>query len=249
MMKGWWWILPLAWVGAPSRVWPINGIPKLKKMELLVQFKDGTRFVCYLEEVSTVIDIYMRDEYKVPIRSADNIVDIGSNVGVTVTWLSQKFPHSQIWAIEPSYKTSLRLAANIHLNGIAEHVTVLNVAVGADDGLGYLIEGNASITNSISVSNNSGSPVRVISLQSLLDVVGSRIHLMKIDCEGSEYDFFCSASNEMLRQIDYIVAEAHSVGSEAHIKLIERLAQIGFRVDEQRKEGALGTFTAILEKI
>ena len=138
----------------------------------------------------------------------------------------------------------MKSMANVHLNGISSRVTILNKAVGAQDGSGSLVVGNTSAINSVSISDNAGSSVEIISMESLLDLVGARVNLMKIDCEGAEYAFFDSAPEYAFHCIDCIVAEAHSLGSERHSRLMNQLAEFGFHVRERDKGRQLGTFIA-----
>jgi hypothetical protein len=62
----------------------------------------------------------------------------------------------------------------------------------------------------------------------LADVLTERCDLLKIDCEGGEFDIFKAADDLSLRGVRRIVLEFHRVAGDPQ-ELVDRLASAGFR--------------------
>ena len=249
VIKGWWWVLPLAWFVGPSRYWPKNGIRRLRDYQILVTLNTGAQFVCLLSEVYTIIEVYCRKEYETCLEKADHIVDIGSNIGVSVVWFGHKYPTAAIWAIEPTYLTMKRLITNLHINGMSGRVDVMSVAVGGKDGFAKLKLGLTSAVASASRDDSPGLSVSTISLASIIERVGGTVDLVKIDCEGAEYEFFQEAPDDVISEIGLVVGEAHSVGSPQHEQLMLRFRNLGFHVSEYNRNGQYETFQAVNNRL
>lgn len=249
VIRGWWWVLPLAWFAGPSRYWPRYGIRALKDHQILLKLNNGVKFVCLLEEVYTIIEVYCRMEYQTCLQNADYIVDIGSNIGVSVVWLGQKYPNAAIWAIEPTYLTMKRLITNIRINGMSDRVDIMSMAVGGRDGFAKVNLGLTSARTSASRDYSHGLSVSTISLASIVERVGGAVDLIKIDCEGAEYEFFNEAPDDVFSNIGLIVGEAHSVGSAQHDHLVRRFRNLGFGVSEYNLNGQYESFQAINNRL
>ncbi|MGZ0171284.1 MAG: FkbM family methyltransferase [Planctomycetales bacterium] len=73
-------------------------------------------------------------------------------------------------------------------------------------------------------------------LASLLDEASfDKVDLLKIDCEGGEYEILDSTSDELLSRIDRVCMEFHELHpSHDHRNLVQRLESCGFDVTVER---------------
>src|SRR5207249_2661778 len=83
--------------------------------------------------------------------------------------------------------------------------------------------------------------VKTISLNDIVSKEGiSCVHLLKMDCEGSEYDIIAGASKSTFSKISRIIVEYHH-GKAG--EMVENLQQHGFKLEKQsratEKEGML----------
>lgn len=82
-----------------------------------------------------------------------------------------------------------------------------------DENLNDTPSGNFGIVDFVNVNNNHGwkdnvyEEVESLSLESLLDTVGGKVDLLKVDIEGSEYEFLMGKD---LSNIKYVVMELHN---------------------------------------
>ncbi|MHB8290695.1 MAG: FkbM family methyltransferase [Acidimicrobiales bacterium] len=247
---GWWWLFPLAWFGGPSRIPPKDGVSIIRNHELTVRLHTGELIVCSIDELYTIIEVYGNRIYDVgTINQVQRIADVGANIGVATLWLAQQFPSAQIVSVEPGHRSYRRLIHNIERNKVSQRVTCYEAAVGASTGLGKLQQGRSSTLStvaSIADSDRSdSSSIAVWSLSQLLSISGGTIDLMKIDCEGSEYPFINSATDNDLRNIRIITGEYHDAGSDRHLEFEHRLVNSGFSVTTNTSDHPYGTFLAI----
>jgi hypothetical protein len=87
----------------------------------------------------------------------------------------------------------------------------------------------------ISVFKHAGAPKREVPCATLQEVLDrhqlEKVDLLKVDCEGGEYDLFAAASDEALAKVETIALEVHAMGErtgEAQKALGDRLRAAGF---------------------
>jgi FkbM family methyltransferase len=172
-------------------------------------------------EGSTVLAIVPKeildDEYKlarIEFRPGDVVVDVGANIGIVALYLAKKHPDIQIIAIEPVPTTYQHLLENIDLNGV-RGVTTLNCAVTRDRrDLRMIVHpahsgGSTGHLKEIEQSGHYNLTVHSRTLDDIFDeYVPARCRLLKIDCEGAEYEILSGA--RCLRRVDYLGMELHT---------------------------------------
>lgn len=143
-------------------------------------------------------------------RSAPVIIDIGANSGLFALRIKQIYPLAKISCYEPFPSNFEQLQNTIALNKL-ESVTPLRIAVGAHRGSArlYINKKNMGghsffVTEALS---NDYVDVEVIDLASILDELQHEVDLLKIDCEGAEFDILMSLTAAQARKIRQIIAE------------------------------------------
>lgn len=249
VIKNWWWLLPLAWLAGPSRGWPKKGISFLRSREVFLKLYDGSKFICLLEEVYTVVEVYAYNEYRVFEIDAKTIIDVGANIGISTVQLAHRYPDAFIWAIEPSLDAIYRLKININLNRLSDRVEIVQAAVGGKDGTGILMLGSTSAINSVSLNdheeNSNSEEIKILSLASVIDLTNSNcIDIMKLDCEGAEYPFFQQSDVQDLKKINYIIGEVHKIGSKTHNEMVTKFKEADYNFVLRNIRGEYGIFEA-----
>jgi FkbM family methyltransferase len=161
----------------------------------------------------------LKEDLEVPPGSA--IIDIGANVGVFTIWAACRYPHARVIAVEPSPTSCEFLRRNILASRIG-NVAVAELACGGGRGEAVLFRRGGSGMNSLYCRDNYGSHfqplVRIakLTLDDLFrrfDIQGCE--LLKLDCEGAEYEILFGASQETLRRVLKIAMEYH-IGLNEH---------------------------------
>jgi FkbM family methyltransferase len=148
----------------------------------------------------------------------DNIVvDIGANIGVFAAYAATCASNVEVLAFEPFPENVCWLRKNVSESNLS-NVTVYQQAVA-----GVTEERTLQVSNSWiehSLSGTAGEKSETVDeneqnlhvqCQSLNDVMKPipRCDLLKIDCEGSEYEILYTSTNETLKKVRRIVGEFH----------------------------------------
>lgn len=155
-------------------------------------------------------------------NNEDVVIDIGGNIGSFSIYLAKKFPFLKIYAFEPVFENWRNFKRNLRLNNI-QNVKAFHFAVSGKDNEFVKILSNPVFNGMSSmieeISCNTGfdmvakETVKTISLDKILQKNEiSKVKLLKIDCEGAEFEIFYNS--KMLNVIDYIVGETHSFDSK-----------------------------------
>jgi len=130
------------------------------------------------------------------------------------------------------------LSRNIEANGLA-NVSLINAACGPVEGEVELFARGRGACNTLYRADNYGSSFRPMGRAKMVTLDGvfrdfsiERCDLLKLDCEGAEYEIVYSAPKEKLERIKRITMEYHC-GMNQHKpdQLAEYLRQAGFEVD------------------
>jgi len=165
--------------------------------------------------VSKIVMREVEQIYKpdvVDFQPGDWVIDIGAQVGIVSIYLAKQYPDINILAVEPADKNYERLLRNIEANGV-QNVTPIHAAV-TGDGRNVTITGNLS-QNSGGASMWHGGDLLYSGPSWTLDKLITnlckidRLKLLKIDCEGAEYEILQSTTPEVLRRIDVLRGEFH----------------------------------------
>jgi FkbM family methyltransferase len=157
------------------------------------------------------------------------VLDIGAHVGSFTCALAQRAGLARFVCVEPSPVTSDWLARNLEANKLSERVTIVRAAVASTDGEGTLWEaGDASGESSTIKGKGRPVPVRTVSLESLVSCAGGPPDVVKLDCEGGEYDAILSSPDWCWKQVRYLFLEHHPVAGHCFDELVNRLHCLGF---------------------
>jgi FkbM family methyltransferase len=173
------------------------------------------------------------------IGAGDTVVDIGANVGVFTLWAASRHPDVKVIAVEPSPLMCEFLRRNIVSSGL-HTVTVVQSAVGGQTGQAILYSRGAEVLNSLYSQDVLGSEFHplihtpVLTLEAVFDRYGLQTcHLLKMDCEGAEYEVLLNARQDTLDRIHRISMEYH-IGLNKHEPedLVFFLENRGFQVEK-----------------
>jgi FkbM family methyltransferase len=164
--------------------------------------------------------------YLPPALQPEVILDIGSNIGASILFFREEFPAAKIYGFEPNPETFRVLQKNV---GSLPSVEIFNYGLGAADGNISVPFDGADFSRFMSKDKTADwsgplSPTDCL-IKHAGDVVGnlglSKVDLIKIDCEGAEYDVLTALPPDLLFQSKWIVGEMHD---ESAFQLLALLA-------------------------
>ena len=176
-------------------------------------------------DVVTVFAIFVREDYG-PIPPGSIVVDIGANIGIFSLYAAGRGA-TKVFAYEPNNESFQCLLKNIDVNGLREVVTPAHLAVTSRDGATVKFPTAASMYNAI-ITDDNRSDYELVETVTLARILGQAptVDVLKLDCEGAEYDILLNVSPEALRQVASIRMEYHSGPSS---DLWAALQRHGFR--------------------
>lgn len=162
----------------------------------------------------TVMVIFCRREYG-DIPKGSVVIDVGANIG-TFSLYAANMGASKVYAFEPNKESYEVLVRNIKVNNLENVIYPFNFAIGGRDGEIVHIPKSSSPYN-VSVDDASGEnnkeaydPIPTICLDTIVkDNQINDAYLLKMDCEGAEYDALYNTSEDVLKKIKHIRLEHH----------------------------------------
>jgi FkbM family methyltransferase len=130
--------------------------------------------------------IFIDGDYDAPLATAPRtIVDLGSNIGVSILYFKLRFPDAHVIGVEPDPVAFELLRRN---TARLEHVTIRHAAVGAAEGSATFWSAPGAVASSLHRTHDAQQPVEVnvYRLQTLVEDVPT-IDLLKLVVEGSEF--------------------------------------------------------------
>lgn len=177
--------------------------------------------------------------YGVKLQDGWTVVDIGAGLGDYSILAAHHFPNNQVYAFEPFKESFTLLERNLTTNHI-NNVQIFQQAVGRTGALILDLSGGEPLqiqSRQAQAEVGNAQKERTIEVTSLsLNEVFvqngiRRCDLLKMDCEGAEYDILLNAKPEAIERIQHLVLEYHE-GIEGHSyrELVDHLQGQGFTV-------------------
>jgi len=232
-----------------------NSYRKLFKIKLYNdQFK--LKFLCNSEsDLYVYSEIYgEEDAYRInkiqPIINNGIVLEIGAHKGF-FTLLAASFANKVI-AFEPDKENFKYLDFNIKRNE-AKNVIPVKKAVFATAGeKSFNISNVTGARHTFYQSEFSGKgkevQVECTTLNSIFkDYSLESINLLKLDCEGSEYDIIYNCDKSLFAKIDAIAMEIHEIDDD----LVKFLEKLGYKTDiyNERKLESLNVWMGLFTKL
>jgi len=144
------------------------------------------------------------------IEKDNTVIDIGANIGVFAVYAATSASNVEVIAFEPFPDNTEWLRKNVSESNLS-NVKVYQQAVAGVTEERMLETSDSWMMHSLDktvTTNGHSIHVQCRSFNDVMKLI-PKCDLLKIDCEGSEYEIFYSSSPETLRKIRRIVGEFH----------------------------------------
>ena len=204
----------------------ISRLPRYQHSE--VEINDhSTKIADGLSFYHSYVEIFVDGLYWFPSRQKKPfIIDCGSNIGLTLIYFKQTYPHSHIEAFEPDPEIFAILERNVLSHKLGNVVLHEKAIWSSELQLPFIREGADS--GYLPSSAVPGSTT--VSTARLRDYLVSQVDLLKIDIEGAEVDVMKDCADR-LRNVHHLFVEYHSAVNEPQRldELLMVFRESGFR--------------------
>ena len=200
-----------------------------------LQFSYKGKNITVVEPWGDINAVFGNEEYKFLDVKNEIVIDIGANIGDSPIYFALNNA-SKVVALEP-YPYSYNLALeNIKANNLEDKITLLNAGYG-EDRMTYVDPKFENTTGSDLKQQINGTKIKILSLKTLLDTYNIENAVLKVDCEGCEYNLL-KEDNDTLKKFKRIQIEFH-YGYE---KLKKKLEDSGFTVSYSKPAESLNKY-------
>jgi len=218
--------VPYGWVVkfADLHTYQNENISNLSLVKEGISFRyRGSPLIINPARLSVPEEVFFKEEYNFLNVKDHDVIDVGLNIGDTAIYFALNGARRVI-GLEPYPYAFSYAEKNVKLNNL-QNVITLNAGYGKDSKI--LVDNSkiSSYTSSLIASNYSGIEIPIYSLKTLLNKYEIEDAILKMDCEGCEYNLL-DEDEDILRRLRMIQIEYH-YGYE---KLKEKLEEFGFKV-------------------
>ncbi len=192
-------------------------------------------------------EIFMADVYNIEalrrvLPDDPLVIDVGANAGFFDILLLSKIKNAQIYAYEPLSSNIERIRSVASSNSGFDKSVIINpfAVTGTPCEMLRLYaqdtEDNQVVASSLKgfdIGNTKELWIPAVSLSEIIAGIPKvKIDLLKMDCEGSEYDIILNTPPDMVRRIERMLIEVHDIDSQFNIETFsQHLAELGYDVD------------------
>lgn len=161
------------------------------------------------------------------------MVDVGANIGLFTLWSAASFPGAVIHAYEPNPNLWSYTEANISQMG----AKLFREGVSKNSGKGSVHCSKESRLGKCEMTND-GS-VAVTAFREVVARMGGGIDLLKLDCEGAEWDIL--KDSDSLSTVKHVVMEYHLTREDSSLEeLLSIFAARGFAPTHVKPNSGFG---------
>ena len=173
------------------------------------------------------------------IKKCDTIIDIGAHIGAFSLYSANLSKPGKVYSFEPTKENYALLLENIRMNNNLQIIPI-NKAVSDIKGVKEICisqsnTGGHSLISSLDDNFSTRYNIETTTLPIFIKENGiNKIDLLKMDCEGSEYDILFNCPDKYLKIITKISMEYHNIDNDHNSnKLKEFLISKGFNVESK----------------
>jgi len=162
------------------------------------------------------------------------ILDIGANTGLFTLRMKELYKDASVYCYEPFPSNYEQLLQNIQLSKLKD-VELINKGVGGSSRSEKLFINKSNLGGHSLFEHEARSDefvnIEILGIAELLNnLPQSRIHLIKMDCEGAEYEIIKALNTALVSKVEIILFESTESVYDL-TDLLGHLRSIGFSIE------------------
>lgn len=221
--------------------------PGRERAELTLPLRGGLVACVPAGLMSAFDEVFLRDVYGAALSPgwprAPQVVDVGANAGFFCLRMFARYPSARVIAVEPLPANRALLERQRALNPGVELVVDGRAVAGRPGTMALHFDSRREYSVDASLAPPPGADASVqVEVTTLADLYRdhglTRCDLLKLDCEGAEYDILERCPDEVYAATDRIVLEVHERPGrpQAVDELVRFLRAKGYRVRNRKDE-------------
>lgn len=203
-----------------------------QRNEKIITMLNGVKMINL--ELSLICETFVLEEFDVDIGGGgenETVIDIGANRGDTALFFANK--NYNVIAFEPVGKLYETAINNLDLNPhIKDRIHLVQKAVSCEKGkIKLYFNGDLDLVSGEVSQYIKGKNTEIVETTTIKDILieyNLKPYILKMDCEGCEYDIILKSDLSMFK---YIYFEYHeNLKNLKHEILIEKLEKQGFEL-------------------
>src|SRR3989338_5242752 len=199
-------------------------------------------------DLMALTNVWLVEEYSnFRINGNDIIIDIGAHIGLFTLYASQYCKNGTIFCFEPVDENYNILLDNIKQNNL-KNVKPFKSAVSKSESTITIYRNKDEAGHSMFSSTSHALKVNSISLKKIIDENSvNQCNLIKMDCEGAEYEIIESLPLEYFKKISKLIIEYHFADSKPKLvnDLKTKLMTASFKISQVSHSSDMGLLYAI----
>jgi FkbM family methyltransferase len=183
-----------------------------------------------------IIGIFYFKDYQFLECAGKDVVDIGANIADSSIYFAMEGANSVI-AMEPFVKNYEIAKNNVQMNNLASKIVLLHAACSSKEQDILVDSEREGVFNTVNDSSL-GVKINCITLQNILDRYKLKSPILKMDCEGCEYDIILNSHPDTIKQFSVIQIEYHY----GYYELKQQLHKLGFAVNTTKPRLRINKF-------
>ena len=156
-----------------------------------INTNDGALIFYGAENNGDIPGIFYRQEYDSLNVDGKTVIDVGANIGDSSVYFAYKGARKVI-AVEPNILSFNSLLKNIRTNAMNDRIVPINGALGCRDGFAKMTKldnNNGTLFDGIQeISKPDKNSIPVMNINRIISDIHDGGIVLKIDCEGCEYN-------------------------------------------------------------
>ena len=202
---------------------------------VLARFNNLKIYIETPEEFFILKEVFVEKDYNLVSNENYVVFDIGMNIGISSLFFGLQKNVEKIYSFEPVINTYQQAIYNVGLNkDLSPKIEAFNIGLGATTRVEKVLynpqaKGNCGIRleSSLVIDKNNSKEIE-INIKNVSEVLPDLFEthvglkkVLKIDCEGAEYEILQKLDeSKLLDYIDVLLIEWHDKGSEILEKIL-----------------------------